>query len=149
MVDIESKDKRSMLTETQQPPTTSINELPSLWKTQQRIEKPVQFITDTTGTTIGALLDMSEYQRLSQYIEPDPELIIGFSRIELQALAMSKLALPIQTRVDELLAKNAEAKLSPDEDAELDDLLEQIDQLTILKTRSLYTLHHMKNTATI
>jgi hypothetical protein len=59
---------------------------------------------------------------------------------ELQALADSKLAPSSQERLDELLAQNAESQLSDDEVAQLDYLLAQVDQLTILKTRAKYTL---------
>jgi hypothetical protein len=40
------------------------------------------------------------------------------------------------------LTQNAEAQLSETEQAELDRLLNDIDQLTILKTRARYTLAH-------
>ena len=113
--------------------------------------KPVQFITDTTGTNVGVFLDIAEYQRLSQNIlpKPDPELLLTLSTEELEALATSKLALPTQTRLDELLEKNSESELSEEEEGELDQLLAQIDQLTILKTRARYTLHQYKKAVPI
>jgi hypothetical protein len=40
---------------------------------------------------------------------------------------------------------SAESQLSVDEVANLDRLLAQVDQLTILKTRARYTLHCLKN----
>jgi hypothetical protein len=43
-----------------------------------------------------------------------------------------------------MLVRNAEAQLSADEVANLDRLLAQVDQLTILKTRARYTLHCLK-----
>jgi ribosome assembly protein YihI (activator of Der GTPase) len=63
-------------------------------------------------------------------------------------LAESLLAPSAQTRLDELLARNAESQLSSNEQSELDRLLERIDNLTILKTRARYTLHHQQAEAT-
>lgn len=69
------------------------------------------------------------------------ELLIGLSDGELDALADSMLAPSAQARLDELLARNTENQLSAEEQAELDRLLDRVDQLTILKTRAKYTLH--------
>ena len=71
----------------------------------------------------------------------DPELLVGISDGELDALAESRLAPSAQGRLDELLALNSENQLSPGEQAELDLLLDRVDQLTILKTRARYTIH--------
>ena len=70
----------------------------------------------------------------------DPELLHNLSRTELHALANSKLAYADQTRLNDLLARNTDYQLSNREAAELDTLLEQIDELTIIKTRARYTL---------
>jgi hypothetical protein len=78
----------------------------------------------------------------------DPELLVGLSDGELEALAESLLAPSAQSRLDELLVRNAESRLSPNEQAELDRLLERIDQLNVLKTRARYTLHHQQAGAT-
>jgi len=50
--------------------------------------------------------------------------------------------------LDDLLARNAETQLSPHEITQLDQLLEQVDQLNILKTRARYTLTHQPELAT-
>ena len=71
----------------------------------------------------------------------DPELLVGLSDGELDALAESRLAPSDQGRLDELLVLNAENQLSPGEQAELDLLLDRVDQLTILKTRAKYTIN--------
>jgi hypothetical protein len=71
----------------------------------------------------------------------DSELLVGLSVGELEALAEGMLAPAAQTRLDELLARNAENGLSASEQNELDRLLERVDQLTILKARARYTLH--------
>ena len=72
----------------------------------------------------------------------DPELLKGLSDDELEALAESELALSAQARLDDLLARNAENQLPSAEQTELDRLLQQVDQLTVLKTRARYTLQH-------
>jgi hypothetical protein len=74
----------------------------------------------------------------------DSELLLGLSEGELEALAESLLAPAAQSRLDDLLARNAEKALAPNEEAELDRLLERVDQLTVLKTRARYTLHHQR-----
>lgn len=78
----------------------------------------------------------------------DSELLVGLSDGELEALAESMLAPIAQARLNELLARNTEHQLSAAENAELDRLLDRIDQLTLLKTRARYTLDHQKAGAT-
>jgi hypothetical protein len=74
----------------------------------------------------------------------DSEMLTSLSVGELEALADGLLAPTRQARLDELLARNAGAALSPDEMRELDRLLELADQLTILKTRARYTLSQLR-----
>ena len=64
-------------------------------------------------------------------------------------LPQSQLATVSQTRLHQLLALNAESQLSTDEVAELDRLIAQVDQLTILKTRARYTLQRLHELATL
>ena len=68
------------------------------------------------------------------------EILTELSIDELEALADSLLAPSTQARLDELLAYKREQPLTPDELAEMDRLLQQVDQLTLLKTRARYTL---------
>ena len=70
------------------------------------------------------------------------ELLTELSIDELEALADSLLAPSAQARLDDLLASKREQPLSPDELVEMDRLLQQVDQLTLLKTRARYTLSH-------
>ncbi len=63
----------------------------------------------------------------------------------LNALAGMGLAPKSQSRLDELLAKNVENKLSAEESQELDQLMMQVDELNILKARAAATLHRMKS----
>ena len=74
----------------------------------------------------------------------DPEMLIGLSTGELEALSDSLLAPSAQARLDELLARNVQQQLGVSELAELDRLLERVDQLTVLKTRARYTLQHQQ-----
>ncbi len=71
----------------------------------------------------------------------DPELLIGLSDGELEALAEGILVPTVQVRLDELLARNAEGQVSAPEEAELERLVDRVDHLTTVKTRARYTLH--------
>jgi len=105
------------------------------------LSSEIRYLTDEQGERIGVVLDMDVFQRLSKRTTLDPELLVNMDRAELDALAHSKLAPDAQERLDKLLTRNKEGKLSTQEATELDRLLEQVDQLTILKARALYTLH--------
>jgi hypothetical protein len=100
----------------------------------------IQYITNEQGRQVGVLLDMALYRRLTTGQTADPDLLIGLTAAELQALAESKLAPEVQEKMSGLLAAQQEDTLSETEEAELEHLLAQIDQLTILKTRARYTL---------
>jgi len=101
----------------------------------------LRYVTNEQGERVGVLLDLEEYRRLTHSPTPDVELLVGLSQAELEALAESMLAPTTQSRLDELLARNAETQLSSEESSKLDRLLAQVDQLNILKTRARYTLH--------
>jgi hypothetical protein len=77
----------------------------------------------------------------------DPEILNGLSLGELEALADGMLATSLQARLDDLIARSKEGKLSADEDAELDRLLARADQLTLVKTRARYTLRQQAGVA--
>jgi hypothetical protein len=72
----------------------------------------------------------------------DPETMVGLSTGELEALSDSILAPRAQVRLDELLARISQHQLEAAEESELDRLLERVDQLTVLKTRTRYTSQH-------
>jgi hypothetical protein len=78
----------------------------------------------------------------------DEELLTNISPAELQALATVSLALDQQAQLSDLLARNAEASISSAEIILLDQLLEQVDQLNILKARAKYTLQHLGRSIT-
>jgi hypothetical protein len=112
------------------------------------MSKPVQYITNEQGERVGVLLDWNTYSRLANPSGLDDECLVGLSVDELKALASCKLAVTEQTRLDDLVARNAESLLCTDEVADLDDLLTKADQLTILKTRARYTLKCLEKSKT-
>jgi hypothetical protein len=113
------------------------------------MSEQVRYITNEQGERVGVLLDLEAYHRLANPFALDEECLIGLSREELQALADSLLAPAAQNQLNDMLARNAESQLSADEVANLDRLLAQVDQLTILKTRARYTLHCLETLATV
>jgi uncharacterized protein YpiB (UPF0302 family) len=77
----------------------------------------------------------------------DPEMLVGMSVEELEALADTLLAPSAQERLEDLLARQKDKQLTATDEQELDNLLRKVDQLTILKTRARYTLNHEKTAA--
>jgi hypothetical protein len=73
----------------------------------------------------------------------DAELMTGVSVDELEALAAGILVPSAQARLDELLAEAQQNRLSASAAAELDDLLNKVDQLNLLKARARYTIDHL------
>lgn len=73
----------------------------------------------------------------------EPEILTGVSVDELDALAAGVLIPAAQSRMDDLLARNTEHRLSADEEAELDDLVRKVDHLNLLKARARYTIEHL------
>lgn len=62
----------------------------------------------------------------------DAELMTGVSVDELEALAAGILVPSAQARLDELLAEAQQNRLSASAAAELDDLLNKVDQLNLV-----------------
>jgi hypothetical protein len=58
-----------------------------------------RYIIDELGGRIGVLLDQEEYQQLTCFTPSDPDLLVGLSEAELQALAHSALAPAEQERL--------------------------------------------------
>ena len=103
------------------------------------MSEQVRYVINEQGERVGVLLDLEAYNRLANPLALDDECLIGLSRDELQALADSKLAPAAQNQLDDLLVRNAESLLCADEIANLERLLAQVAQLTILKTRRMST----------
>ena len=74
----------------------------------------------------------------------NPELLVGLSVAELEALADSSLVPAAQHHLDELLARSKEKKLAASEELALDHLLQKVDSLTIIKTRARLTLDQQR-----
>ena len=87
------------------------------------------------------MLSLEEYQELCAAQPHDPELLVGLSDAELETLADSILVPHLQDRLSHLLQLNREGGLGTEEEQELNRLLEQVDQMNVLKARALYTLH--------
>jgi hypothetical protein len=88
------------------------------------------------------ILPLQHQQQVLDALE-DPDLLTSLSPPELQALAALSLAPAQQSQLTDLLAQNAEGKISPEETTTLDRLLEQVDQLNLLKARAQYTLQYL------
>ena len=67
-------------------------------------------------------------------------ILPNVSSAGLKALASAMLAPQAQSKLDELLARNSEGTLTEQESRKLDDLIEQIDELNLLKARAQSTL---------
>jgi hypothetical protein len=69
------------------------------------------------------------------------EPLSGMSIAELSALAEAVVAPGNQANLQVLLEKNRLGALDPEEEAALDELLAQVDQVGLLKARAQYTLY--------
>jgi hypothetical protein len=88
------------------------------------------------------ILPLQRQQQVLDGLE-DADLLTNISPAELQALANIALAPAPQAQLSDLLAQNADGKISPEETAILDRLLAQVDQLNLLKARAQYTLQYL------
>jgi len=66
--------------------------------------------------------------------------VVGLTEGELKALAESVVAPDRQQQIQTLLEMNRAQGLSAKTEAELDELLAEVDQVALLKARALYTL---------
>lgn len=108
------------------------------------MSESVHYITNQQGERVGVMLDLETYNRLTNYLRSDTELLTNLSIDELQALAESMLAPKEQEELEGLLVKNKENQLSADENDLLDKMLAKIDRLNIIKTRARYTLNQLE-----
>jgi hypothetical protein len=88
------------------------------------------------------ILPLHKQQQVLDALE-DEELLTNISPAALQALAALTLAPAQQSQLSDLLTRNTDGLISPEETAILDDLLAQIDQLNLLKARAQYTLQYL------
>lgn len=109
-------------------------------------------IVQRSGIPVVAILPMDEYERLmvqegkSQSDQAHSALtpLTGLSKTELLALAQAVVAPDRQQKLNDALATNRETDLSDEArtslDVLLDQLLNEVDQIALLKARALYTL---------
>lgn len=79
-------------------------------------------------------------QELEPSDVPDLAPINGLSKNELHVLAEAIVSPERQQTLNLLLEKSRDQTLSEEEAGELDKLLDEIDQVALLKARALYTL---------
>lgn len=72
------------------------------------------------------------------------ELLVNVDADELAALAAGVLVPATQERLDALLAASKEGSLSGADESELDDQLNKVDHLNLLKARARYTLDQLE-----
>ncbi|EMI53230.1 hypothetical protein [Rhodopirellula sallentina] len=70
----------------------------------------------------------------------ETHILPNVSAAGLKALADAVLAPKMHAKLDDLLARNADGTLAAEEQKELDAIIEQIDELNLLKARAEYTL---------
>ncbi|MDZ4848987.1 MAG: hypothetical protein SGI77_06815 [Pirellulaceae bacterium] len=75
----------------------------------------------------------------------DTNILPNVSNSGLKALATASLSPQDQSQLRDLLARNSEGKLSDQESKQLNLLIEQIDELNLLKARAAFTLRQQKN----
>lgn len=73
--------------------------------------------------------------------------VIGLTKEELKALAESVVAPDRQQRITHLLELNRTQQLSGKNEAELDELLTEVDRIALLKARAMYTLQLKQDNA--
>jgi len=91
----------------------------------QTVRKGLPFWRDTIPPSFEAELSQLEYSNIAQ----------------LQKLAKSKLSLAKQRRLDKFLQKNSAGTITSREIAELDDLMLEVDLLTLKKAKALAILY--------
>jgi len=107
------------------------------------VTAPIEYLVTEDGQRTAVVMRWEDYQALKAMLPSDPGALAGLSESELQALAGGMLSPVHQDHLEDLLRRNQEADLSGDEQRELDRLLDQVDQMNMLKARALYTLERL------
>jgi hypothetical protein len=102
-----------------------------------------RFLKNNEGQ-VEVILDVATYERLLRSQSPDPKLLRDLTREQLEALAKSTLTTSEESSLHALIEKKKTRGLTPEETLQLGELLEQVDQLALVKARALYTLHTMQ-----
>jgi uncharacterized protein YceH (UPF0502 family) len=69
--------------------------------------------------------------------------LTNLSKSDLETLANIMVPPEFQNKLSDLLAKNHEGKICESELADLDEMLAEVDHLTLLKARAKYTLQQL------
>ena len=112
-------------------------------------QEPIQYLVKDSGERVGVVLSWKDYQELCAAQPSDPELLVGLNDAELEILAGSMLTLRLQERLNHLLHLSREGNPNTNEQQELDRLLEQVDQMNVLKARAIYTLRQRQEMSTV
>ncbi len=108
------------------------------------VPPPVKYIVEEDGQRTGVVMGWDDYQAFQTVLltspSPDPDLLVGISKPELQVLAEGMLSSRHQERLNELLQRNRTQGLSSGEEHEMDLLIERVDSMNTLKARATYTL---------
>jgi hypothetical protein len=107
------------------------------------VATPVEYIVTEDGQRTAVVMRWEDYQALQAMLPTDPDALAGLSESELRALAEGMLSPAHQERLGELLRRNQESGLEGDEQRELDRLLDQVDQMNVLKARAAFTLQQL------
>jgi hypothetical protein len=95
------------------------------------MSETVRYITDNTGKQVGGvLLDLEAYRQLTNPLLSDRLCLVGLSPADLLVLANCKISPAEQSRLDGLLAKQAEEGELIDA-IEVDRILAEADSLMV------------------
>ena len=103
-------------------------------------EMHVEYLVREDGERTGVVLNWQDYQKLRARLEVDPDLLIGLDVETLSAIANGVLSASHQQQLEALLERNRTDGLAPEEQSELDRLLDDIDRMNLLKARAIYAL---------
>jgi hypothetical protein len=104
----------------------------------------VEYLVREDGERTGVVLNWQDFQKLRARLEADPDLLVGLDVETLSAIANGMLSAPHQQQLDALLERNRTDGLAPEERSELDQLLDDIDRMNLLKARAIYTLKQVE-----
>jgi hypothetical protein len=107
------------------------------------VTTPVEYIVTEDGQRTAVVMRWEDYRALQAMLPTDPDALTGLSESELRALAEGMLSPAHLERLGDLLRQNRESGLRGEEQSELDRLLDQVDQMNILKARAAYTLRRL------
>ena len=77
--------------------------------------------------------------------EADSPILTGLSDAELDMRTQMMLPDAQQDRLDQLLQKNRAGKLSAEEEQELDQLFAEVQRISVIKAKAIYTLQQRSN----